>query len=238
MTIAKALPVRMTCALAALTLGLVSTHAHAQSLFERDWQQASRQNGTLDADAELRRLSMIYVRVPEPRKFAIHDIITIIIDETSRTESSQSLETEKEFDLNGSLSEFPSLRHLLELQLQNGDSTRLPMRVGVSGEHESTNEGDFERTDRFTARVAATVIDVKPNGTLVLEAKKTISNNQGELQTIVLSGMCREEDVSIDNTVASYNMANLNVFQRTEGEVHKAGTKGLIPRVFEAIFNF
>ncbi len=230
--------IRISTASLAACLLATSGGAHAQSLFEQRWNQPTDARGIPDADAELSRLSMLYVGIPEPREYAIHDIITIIIDETSRSQSNQKLETEKDFDLSGSLSEFPSLRHLMELQFQNGDSTRLPMNVGVGGSHESTNEGDFERTDRFTARVAATVIDVKPNGTLVLEARKTISNNQGELQTIVLSGLCRQEDVSTDNSVASYNMADLNVFQRTEGEVHKAGTKGLIPKVFEAIFNF
>lgn len=218
------------CGMVALT----ASCAHAQSFFNRKTNgEGQRVNG----DSQHRELSMLYVTVPEPKQFVLHDLITIIIDETSRSQSSQSLETSKEFDLEGSLEEFPSLRNLLELQLRNGDSQN-EANVRLGGSHESTNEGDFERSDRFTARVTAEIIDVKPNGTLVLEAKKTISNNKGEVQTIVLSGVCRQEDITRDNTVASYNMANLNVFQRTEGEVHKAGTKGLIPKVLEAIFNF
>jgi len=226
----KALP-----SLAILALACSAGSVQAQSLFNRSFN--SEGQALADPDRELRQLSLIYVRVPEPKAFVQHDIITIIIDETSRTQSSQKLETEKEFDLSGALEEFPSLRKLLDLQLKAGDNNDLAS-VRVGGQHESTNQGKFERSDRFTARVAATVIDVKPNGTLVLEAKKTVSNNQGELQTIVLSGVCRQEDVSRDNTVASYNIANLSVYQRTEGQVHKAGTKGLIPKVLEAIFNF
>lgn len=229
---------RKTCRMAVVVVLAVAGVARGQSLFNQERVVPVTAQGVPDPDADLRRLSLLYVGVPEPREFAIHDIITIIIDETSRSKSKQTLDTEKEFKLNGALTQFPSLRHLLETQLQNGDSTSLPARVDANGKHESTNEGEFERTDRFTARVAAHVIDVKPNGTLVLEAKKTISNNQGELQTIVLSGICRQEDVGADNTVASYNIADLNVFQRTEGEVHKSGTKGLIPKVLEAIFNF
>ncbi len=229
---------KMRTQMVVAVLALASGLAQGQSLFNQERAGPVTALGVPDPDADLRRLSMLYVGVPEPREYAIHDIITIIIDETSRSRSTQTLETEKEFRLDGALTQFPSLRHLLETQLQNGDSTRLPLRVGANGKHETTNEGEFERRDRFTARVAAHVIDVKPNGTLVLEARKTISNNQGELQTIVLSGMCRQEDVSVDNTVASYNIADLNVFQRTEGEVAKSGTKGVIPKVLEAIFNF
>jgi len=87
-------------------------------------------------------------------------------------------------------------------------------------------EGDAERSDRFIARVTAEIIDVKPNGTLVLEARKSVAFGR-ESKSIVLSGTCREEDVSDANTVTSSQLANLTVVQEMEGDVDRSSKKGL-----------
>lgn len=231
-------PTRPRVAALALLPLIAGPAAMAQSFFNVEHgAPALRSDGRPDAAASLRAHSMLAIELPPPKEFRVHDLVTILIDEVSRAESSQSLETQKDFELEGALEQFPSIRHLLEAQLETGDSNPV-VEVGARGEHESTNEGEFRRSDRFTARLTAEIIDVKPNGTIVLEAKKAISNNKGELQSIVLSGVCRQEDISEDNTVSSANIADLRIFQRTEGEVHKGGTKGLIPRVLETIFNF
>ena len=189
-----------------------------------------------EADAGLREHSFLLVEPPKPRDFAVHDLVTIIIDEVSRSESKQTLDTEKDYTITAAMREFPSLRHLLELQLQNGPTQRTAS-LDVRGKHEFAGEGETKRSDRFIARIAAKIIDVKPNGTLVLEASKQIVKGR-EIQTIVLSGICRQEDVTEQNTITSSQLADLRIVQHTEGEVAKAGEKGLIPRVLETIFNF
>lgn len=232
----RAAPPTIAALLAALAAP--AAPAAAQSFFNAEHAPPPlRGDGRPDPAASLRSHSLLAIELPPPREFRVHDLVTILIDEVSRAESSQSLETQKDFELEAALEQFPSLRHLLEAQLETGDSNPV-VEVGARGETESTNEGQFRRADRFTARLTAEIIDVKPNGTIVLEAKKAISNNQGELQSIVLAGVCRQEDISADNTVSSSHIADLRIFQRTEGEVHKGGTKGLIPRVLETIFNF
>jgi flagellar L-ring protein precursor FlgH len=81
------------------------------------------------------------------------------------------------------------------------------------------------------------VIDVKPNGILVLEARKTIQKNE-EHQSIVLSGQCRTEDVTNANSVLSSQLAELTLISKQEGQVKDAATKGWIPRIIEALFAF
>ncbi|MEN0019806.1 MAG: flagellar basal body L-ring protein FlgH [Planctomycetota bacterium] len=221
-----------------LAIALTASAAQGQSLFNQSFAvSVNESTGEPDLDREVRSRSLMHIDVPEPPVFEVHDLVTIIIDEVSRAESFQSIETEKEFDIQAAVNAFPSLRDLLELQLENGDSQR-GASVDIRAGTETTNDGEFEQGSRFTARITAEVIDVKPNGNLVLEARKTISNADGELQEIVLSGVCRQEDVTLDNTIGSSSLADLRLFQRTEGEVAKAGSKGIISRVLDAIFNF
>ncbi|MCW5776104.1 MAG: flagellar basal body L-ring protein FlgH [Phycisphaeraceae bacterium] len=214
----------------------VGMPACGQSFFTREGDVLRDSQGQSDPHAALRAVSLSFVQPPMPREFAIHDLVTIIIDETSRSESQQKLETEKDYEIKAALKQFPSLRHLIEGQFENGDTQR-SMRLDLSGGHEFNSEGNARRSDRFIARITAEVIDVKPNGTLALEARKQIVKDR-EVQTIVLSGTCRREDVTTNNTITSSQLAALTVIQSTDGDISRAAKKGLIPRVFESIFNF
>lgn len=180
--------------------------------------------------------SMISVRPPEPVTHKVHDLVTIIIEETSSQQAEQKLETNKKYNLNDAVAKFPSLRNLLELQLMNGDDAS-PLAAALSADHKFTGDGKFERKDRFTARITAKVIDVKPNGVLVLEARKRVEKNE-EVQGILIAGECREEDVTDKNTILSSQMADLTLVAESTGEVDKAATKGLIPRLLETLFAF
>ncbi len=180
--------------------------------------------------------SLIAVKPPEPKSYKMHDLVTIVIDESSSQQAEQTLETNKKYDLAAALSQFPSLRNLLELQLVSGDDTS-GAKVGLTSDHKFSGDGKFERKDRFTARITARVIDVKPNGVLVLEARKHVARNE-EVQAILISGEARQDDITDKNTVLSSQMADLTLVAESTGEVDKAATKGLIPRLLETLFAF
>ncbi|MBK7404626.1 MAG: flagellar basal body L-ring protein FlgH [Phycisphaerales bacterium] len=210
--------------------------AHAQSFYTQPVAVPVNDIGDADPAAPLREVSMLFVDVPPPRKFAVHDQVTILIDESSSAESKQTLDTKKDYDLSAAINQFPDLMQLLELRLQEGDRTGLST-LDLNSKQKFKGEGQAKRSDRFVARITAVVIDVKPNGTLVLEAKKSVTSGR-ESKLIVLSGTCRQADVTDSNTVTSSQLANLNVVQTTEGEVDATAKKGLIPRILETIFNF
>lgn len=216
-------------------LACVAGPSHAQSLFQQGMQPEA-DLGPTDPGATLQGMSLILVQPPEPRQFQVHDLITIIIEETSRSTSSESLDTESESKADGSVNALIDPLQLLELRLRQGDLSNQTI-VGTDFSNEYQGEGDYERTDRLSTRVTAEIIDIKPNGTLVLQARKAIEQN-GEAQQYVLSGVCRQEDVTTSNTVLSTQIANLTVVIENEGEVREAARKGWITRVFEGIFDF
>lgn len=183
----------------------------------------------------LNQASMMAIEAPKPREFNVHDLVTIIIEESSRQEAEQSLETDKQYDLSAALAQFPDLKKLLQGELTNGiDATP---RLDLRHDQSFSGDGKYEREDRFTARITAEVIDVKPNGVLVLEARKHIEKDR-EKQTLIIAGACRGEDVTRNNTILSSQMADLTLAVKNEGDVKKAGKKGAIPRVLESLFAF
>lgn len=215
---------------------LLTTASHAQSLMSSPPPPPPETAQPQRASQDMRSTSLLLVEEPEPREYAIHDKITIIISETSRQSSQQKSDLKKDTNFSASLKEFPDLAKLLEAELANGDGSPVA-EVGISSGEKFKGDGKYERSDRFTDRITATVIDVKPNGVLVLEARRTIQKDK-EIQTVVLSGECRRDDVTAQNTVLSNQLADMVLSVQNEGDVKDTATKGWITQLFDAIFDF
>ncbi len=186
----------------------------------------------------MRVVSMFAVTAPKPRTFNKHDLIEIVVRETSRVEARHRLDAEKEYKLTGGISAWPHIRlaDLLELQLRAGRTTDLP-QVGVAFDKGFEGEGRYRREDDLTARLTAEVIEVLPNGHLVLEARTHIKTDEEEA-TLRVTGICRPEDVSPANTILSSQIHDLEVEKIHKGELKKANEKGVIAKVLDFIFAF
>jgi flagellar L-ring protein precursor FlgH len=170
------------------------------------------------------------VRIPEPRRFAVHDLITVIVRESSENDSKAKLNTEKETKLEGGVSEWPDFLNALDL------SAKKP-KAAVDFKKEFESDGAFKRSDTFTTRVTARIIDVKPNGLLVLEARRQIRTDK-ETVSMILTGTCRPQDVAGDNTVQSTVLADLQLIKEHEGELRNTTRKGVLTQVLEGLFAF
>lgn len=215
--------------------GLFASGAAAQTLFQEPGETPVA-GVEIDLAEPLYAYSLVAVRPPEPREFLAQDLITIIVRESTRVERDQTLETEKTHSLRAEIIELRALQQFIELR---GAPTKATVAADplfdITGEFEG--EGEYERNDDVTARVTARVLEVKPNGLLLLEARTTVQTDS-EVQTITLSGYCRTEDVSASNTIQSSELYDLNLNVQHEGDIRKATEKGLIPRMFETLFNF
>lgn len=228
-------------ALVAAGLLGVASGASAQSLFLTDHQreeaEAAQAPGVMIQPAiEAQQVSLFWVAEPEPVVYQKHDIITIIVDEVSSQTSSQTLETEKEARSQVDLNAMLNYLALLELRLEEGDRNNIQL-LDFQARREFTGEGDYERQDRFNARITATVLEVKPNGNLVLEATKRIEKDD-EIQHFVLYGVVRADDITRQNTVLSSQMANLNIKVENEGALRDAAKKGIITEILDTLFAF
>lgn len=184
-------------------------------------------------------VSLIAVRMPEPREFSLHDLVTIIVRESTESASDSKLDTTKESKFNGGITAFPhlTLEDLLNFQIKPGDDNDGGPKAAINMKNEFKGDGTASRKDSITARITARIIDIKPNGTLVLEARKHIKSDK-EAMDMVLTGVCRKEDVSNDNTILSTQMADLRVDKQTSGELRRAAKKGWLTKLFDGIFAF
>jgi flagellar L-ring protein precursor FlgH len=96
--------------------------------------------------------------------------------------------------------------------------------------------GGGSTTSRLTVsnRTAVTVVDVLPNGNLVVEGAKIIRVGS-ETQYASMRGIVRQFDVQRDNTVLSTNIADAQVEFVPSGELTEAEKKGWLLRFYDKI---
>lgn len=180
--------------------------------------------------------SVFAVKPAEPRLLKKFDLITVIIREESQSSTESNTDLKKETDFNALLEQYVRLSNPLfpikgQPRLTNQPQLKFQMDRSFKG------EGTVERSDSVSARVQAQVIDVKPNGILIIQATKQIKNDEEELR-IVLTGMVRAEDVTPDNSVLSTQLAELTLEKATRGAARDASKRGWVPRLVDKLNPF
>ena len=174
---------------------------------------------------------MIAVPAIAPRKFKVEDLVTIIVRQQKKYEAEGKLDSEKKWRLNGKLSDWfrfhDDLQHLGSDNLTNG-------QPGFKFDYQNKlqNDSENEREDKFTTRIQAKIIDVKPNGNLVLEATLREAHDDEEF-TITLTGVCRSEDVTPANSILSTQVAEMVLVEQNKGAVRDGTRRGWIPRAMD-----
>ncbi len=186
--------------------------------------------------ATLKEVSFTYVPDPEPRTLKKHDLVTVIVREESAFKTKGTTETKRQSDIDAQLQEFIKLS-LANMEIQGGALGANPPSIKANATRNFKGEGTVDRSDSMTARIAAEVVDVKPNGTLVLQATKRIKTDDEE-QQFILTGICRAADVSADNSILSSSLHDFTLEKKHTGAVRDATERGLIHKLLDLINPF
>lgn len=183
-------------------------------------------------------ISLFAVSTAEPRLFREHDLVQIVVREVSQATRGQEVDLEKDWELNAQVNAWPSsnLTDLLQLIIRQGSGNNVP-RVNLEAEKDFNGEGDYIRKDNLTDRLTAEVLEVLPNGNLVLQSCTTIQTDQ-ETSTMKVTGICRPDDITPANTLLSNQIFNLKIERLNSGELKKVSEKGIIAQVFDTVFAF
>jgi flagellar L-ring protein precursor FlgH len=177
------------------------------------------------------KFGWISIAPTPPKAFRPGDLITIIVREQRKWEADSDLETKKKFDVKSELDAFfkPMQGGLGAAQFRRGKPN-----VDYNYDQKFKSEGDSSREDKLTTRLTARILDVKPNGLIVLEGKAKMTHDE-ETSQITITGTCRKEDVTADNTVLSTQIADKQVVVSNEGALKSAATRGWITKLLDAL---
>ena len=180
------------------------------------------------------KANWISVSAKEFKNFLKNDLITIVVNESSvsSTKSESKMERETVVDLS-----FDAIMEFSNFRPQPDPRTGATPKTEGKFTRDFDGTGEAKRSDLLRVRIQATVVDVLPNGTLVIEAQKTIVTD-AEKTEVTLSGVCNSIDVSAANVIDSSLIANLVVKKTHKGMAKQATKRGLFIKLWDAICLF
>lgn len=154
----------------------------------------------------------------------VGDILTVIISEQNRASSQIATKTEKTNKT--SAKGGPGV----------GPLDFIPL-FGINAQNKNSFDGKGEnvRSNNLRARLSVTVIDVRSNGDLIIEGTRT-TGISSDRETITLTGVVRQKDISRDNTIASHQIADAQIYFTGKGPNETAARPGFMTRIFNWLF--
>ncbi len=175
--------------------------------------------------------SLIAAPKPKPKKFAKQDLITIIVREQTSHTASGSVTTERDGSIDGGIDSWARLKlGSMPAEAVNVGSPAPEIKADIKREFDGS--GTAARTDSITARITGRIIDIKPNGNLVIEASEKITTDE-EAYTMTLTGVCRTTDVTADNSILSSQVAELEINKTSSGAIKDATKRSLLHKLLD-----
>ncbi|MHC4264389.1 MAG: flagellar basal body L-ring protein FlgH [Planctomycetota bacterium] len=187
-------------------LGFAAT-AHAGSI----WAKRDIDRGNLYADDVARNIG---------------DVLTIIINESSKVDNKAKRDLKKETDrsivFNGELGNFVDLGEF---------------GMTASSDNELKGKADYKDERKFTDSITVVVMDILPNGNLVVMGTRD-RDIAGDIQTIEVSGIVRPSDVVFGNIINSSRVANFRIVTKNGGIAAPFNKPGFLGRILDIIWPF
>ncbi len=176
-----------------------------------------------------------YMPPPQPRVLRIHDSVTVRVDEISRMTSEGRATQRKNGSYDAIIKEWLTLEGLKAIR-------KAPQSSGdpaISGQVNETFRAtsDVQTRESLSFNIAAEITDIRPNGTLVLEAHKTITNNDIRFE-YSLSGSCQASDIGPDNVILSRDILDLKIDKRESGQTRDGYRRGWFHQIFNRLSPF
>jgi flagellar L-ring protein precursor FlgH len=148
----------------------------------------------------------------------IGDIVTILIVEATSGAQGSDAKSKSDASLDASGKVTGNLTDFLPLFGMSSDLAS-----------ESSSRANTSQTDNLTGKITAVVTEILPTGNLRLQGTRRLAVN-GEQYVLEVNGIARQRDITSDNIVLSYNLANVEIDYQKDGLINKFGKPGLITR--------
>jgi flagellar L-ring protein precursor FlgH len=174
------------------------TRVHAQNL------AAPASEGSTWSDTG--RLSRL---MSDVRAFQPHDLIDVVVTESIVSTSTGTITGSRQSAATSQLTA------LLSAFSKSSSASNL---LGQSSTNTLTGASQAANNSTLTTTLGGTVVEVLPNGVMVIEAARQVHFSQ-ETQTIILRGLVRPEDVTAQNQVLSTAISSMELEVKGKGIV-------------------
>ncbi len=146
----------------------------------------------------------------DAKAIRLHDVVSIVVSESLQASTVGQVKNTRASNANSALTSlFGALK----------TSNALQNLVGMTASSGLTAQGQSTTDSSLVTTFGAEVVDVLPNGMLVVQATRQLTFSQ-QTQLIKLRGLVRPEDVSAQNQVLSTAMTDLELEVTGKGIVN------------------
>ena len=199
--------------LAAITGTICPPHADADSL----WKKRDARVNFLVQDSKARNVG---------------DLLTIVINEQSAVDNSEDKDMKKQSTIaaNGSASGSSSGG------LENSPSSATGDMKATSS-RTFAGSASYKDSREYTDNITVTVVDVLPNGNMVVSGRRNIMI-AGEARTLAVSGVVRSIDIGPDNKINSKYVADLRTVYEGDGPSRRFVRQGWFSKAANKLWPF
>lgn len=163
------------------------------------------------------------------------DILTVVIEIDEEAEISNATDRSRSGSESLGIPDLFGLPQRIDRDLPEGAS--LSDAVSISSASSSSGDGSVRRNEKLTLRVAATIVDVLPNGVLSISGSQELRVNF-EMRELLVSGYVRPEDISRQNEITYDKIATARVSYGGRGQITDVQQPRLGQQVLDAILPY
>jgi flagellar L-ring protein precursor FlgH len=162
------------------------------------------------------------------------DTVTIVISETASASKEAKTATSRASSMTAGI---PTLMGVEQAPIIKKYLNDLATLISEKNESAFSGSGSTSRQENLKATITARVIDVLPNGNLMIEGRRNIKVND-EDQIIILEGTIRSRDIAPDNTVNSIYVADARINYSGRGIISDRQSPGWLMNILDKIWPF
>ncbi|EAR51758.1 flagellar L-ring protein precursor [Oceanicola granulosus HTCC2516] len=174
----------------------------------------------------------------DQRATAVGDILTIDIEIDD--EASLANASSRERDGEGSVAMPTALgyeNHLANVIPGISQDELSDPLIGLRSETNASGSGTIRRNESIKLKVAAMVIQLLPNGNMVVAGRQEVKVND-ELRELRVAGIIRPQDIQMNNTVPYDKIAEARISYGGEGSLSRTQTRGYGEDVMDIVLPY
>lgn len=163
----------------------------------------------------------------------VGDILTINLEEQTEAEKESATKTSK--TNSSSITNPTILGTTAEFDLPNflplASSKNNNLGLSLESAHSFNGSGDSDQSNKLTGSITVSVVEVLPNGNMLIRGEKVITINQGN-EYIRIAGMISPRDIDADNAISSKRIADAQISYTGDGPTNDSNVMGWLARFF------
>jgi flagellar L-ring protein precursor FlgH len=170
----------------------------------------------------LQQASWTYQKITEQRPIGLNDQVTVLVNNKSVFINDGQMDRKKNGYGSLTLSNWVLFKGLSVIpDPQSAGDPKIRGEV----DNKLRSQANLETREQLEFKITCKVVDVRPNGILVIEGTNSVKNND-EISNYSLTGEIRADDIKPDNTVLSSSIAALRISKYEEGHVRDGYRRG------------